>query len=119
MGPSVCEQIHCSPRNGEQYANVRGGVNAKAGGGQYNRSPMARSWQYPRWRRMLMQGVLCVVLVATVGLAEWVTRARQRTSWGGLKQSVVNERLRIALPARWTVRPQTDANKTTRTIEMN
>ena len=38
---------------------------------------MARSWQYPRWRRIVVQVVLWVVFAATIGVAQLVVRHRQ------------------------------------------
>jgi len=39
---------------------------------------MAKTWQYSRWRRVVMQVTLGVILAATVGLAALVTRQRSR-----------------------------------------
>ncbi len=38
---------------------------------------MARSWQYPRWRRVVAQAVLWAVFAATVGMAGLVVRQRR------------------------------------------
>lgn len=37
---------------------------------------MGRPWEYPNWRRVVMQVVMWLILCATLGLAEIVTRTR-------------------------------------------
>ncbi|HEY2585439.1 MAG TPA: hypothetical protein VGI81_06740 [Tepidisphaeraceae bacterium] len=39
---------------------------------------MGRPWEYPRWRRTLMQAVMWVILAGTVGLAQLVVVERRR-----------------------------------------
>ena len=42
---------------------------------------MARSWQYPRWRRTGVQVVLWLVLAATLGVAALVVRHKRLVGW--------------------------------------
>jgi hypothetical protein len=69
---------------------------------RYN-PPMSRSWQYPRWRRMLMQATLVLILGGTVALAEFITRQRNRSSVPELEQSQKIDRVLVKLPAGWEV----------------
>jgi len=45
----------------------------------YNAAQMARPWEYPRWRRVLMQVAMWVIFGGTLGLAQLVVRQRQLT----------------------------------------
>jgi hypothetical protein len=42
---------------------------------------MARSWQYARWRRIVVQVVLWVVFAATLGVAALVVRHKRLVGW--------------------------------------
>jgi hypothetical protein len=64
---------------------------------------MARSWQYPRWRRMLMQIALVLILAGTAGLAELVTRQRNQSVVPELKQSRTLDGILVKLPTNWVV----------------
>jgi hypothetical protein len=62
---------------------------------------MARSWQYPRWRRILMQCVMWLVLagaIASAALINHELRKRQRVALGA-PQTL--DRMRISLPGGW------------------
>src|SRR5437879_3323995 len=64
---------------------------------------MARSWQYPRWRRILMQATMWLILAATVGLAALVTRQRTHTARTEMSQVRTVGDFTITLPTRWKV----------------
>src|SRR5687768_7614071 len=63
---------------------------------------MARNWQYPRWRRVAMQGVMCLVLAGSVGLAAYVGHQR-RPPVVTLGPAEVHGRLSFGVPVGWDV----------------
>ncbi|HEV8606994.1 MAG TPA: hypothetical protein VGQ99_16755 [Tepidisphaeraceae bacterium] len=63
----------------------------------------------PRWRPLLMQGALCVVLAASLGLAAWVSRRQARTLRVVLgKEAVIIDGLTVFRPEDWTLRRDDD-----------
>jgi len=62
---------------------------------------MARPWEYPRWRRVLMQVVMWVILGGTLGLAQLVVRQRQQAPIF-LQLPVQVGPLWVSLPLGWT-----------------
>jgi hypothetical protein len=69
---------------------------------------MAKSWQYPRWRRIVMQLVLWLVLAGTLGLAALVDHKRSQTHRPSLGNAASYGDLEIRLPKRWQVAQGTD-----------
>jgi hypothetical protein len=69
---------------------------------------MPRSWQYPRWRRILLQATLWLVLAAAVGLAALVSRQRLQSQRIDLTHRVTLSTLTIMLPANWITVPDVD-----------
>ncbi len=69
---------------------------------------MARSWQYPRWRRVVVQVVLWGVLAASLGVAELVVRHKAlvgSVQLGGPRSVDLpgGVRLTVRLPKGWPV----------------
>jgi hypothetical protein len=62
---------------------------------------MARSWQYPRWRRFAMQVAMWVILAATVGLAALVNHERRRSMRVDLGAPIVSGAMSVRLPKTW------------------
>src|SRR5688572_3510330 len=62
---------------------------------------MARSWQYPRWRRYAMQATMWLVLGATVGLAAFVNHERRRSMRVELGSPTSHGWLVVRLPKTW------------------
>ncbi|HEV2295930.1 MAG TPA: hypothetical protein VGR35_18940 [Tepidisphaeraceae bacterium] len=62
---------------------------------------MARSWQYPRWRRCAMQGTLWLLLGATVALAALVNHERRRSMRVELGPPTSHGWLTVRLPSTW------------------
>jgi hypothetical protein len=84
---------------------------APVGGIGYNSPPMARSWQYSRSRRTLMQVIMWLVLAATVGGASLLTRQRLQSRMVQPEKAVRLLAVEVRLPARWqhgTVQYQQD-----------
>ena len=69
---------------------------------------MPRSWQYPRWRRILLQAVLWLVLAAAAGLAALVSRQRLQSEVINLSHPVPLTGLTAMLPANWIIVPDAD-----------
>ncbi|MGB7159333.1 MAG: hypothetical protein WBD40_14790 [Tepidisphaeraceae bacterium] len=67
---------------------------------------MARSWQYPRWRRYAMQATMWLILGATVGLAALVNHERRRSTRVELGSAVAEGWLVVRLPKTWERAPQ-------------
>jgi hypothetical protein len=63
---------------------------------------MARPWEYPRWRRWVMQLVMWLILGATVGLAELITYQRNHMPIE-LGPPVQLGQVDVRLPAGWRV----------------
>jgi hypothetical protein len=61
-----------------QLMQTRPAARAAGPGDRYDGPPMARSWHYPRWRRIVMQVVLWAVFGATLGLAALVARHKRQ-----------------------------------------
>lgn len=61
---------------------------------------MARNWQYPRWRRVALQVVMCVILAASVGLAAYIQHRRQPPPVT-LGEPELRGRLIYRLPVGW------------------
>jgi hypothetical protein len=61
---------------------------------------MAKAWQYSRGRRLALQGVMCLVLGASVGVAAYVQHLRRppQVELGPVEE---HGRLRYALPVGW------------------
>lgn len=64
---------------------------------------MPRSWQYPRWRRILLQATLCLILAAAIGVAALVSRQRIQSQYVDLSRRITIDSLAISLPANWIV----------------
>lgn len=72
-------------------------------------SVMPRPNETPRWRRVAMQGIMWVILAATVGVAALVNHEVRRTHGGELAQPVrVSDDLSIRLPLGWRVIDESD-----------
>jgi hypothetical protein len=64
---------------------------------------MARSWHYPRWKRLALQFVLLLVLVLTLGLAEVVARRQRAAQVTVLGEPLAVGPISIRIPQRWVV----------------
>jgi hypothetical protein len=64
---------------------------------------MPRAWQYPRWRRILMQATLWLILGCAIGSAELVTRQRLDSIRINLTHAFSSGRLHIRVPAGWVL----------------
>jgi hypothetical protein len=62
---------------------------------------MARSWQNPRWRRILLQATLWLILAAAVGVAALVTRQRNQSQYVNLNNPVSIDSITVHLPNKW------------------
>jgi hypothetical protein len=62
---------------------------------------MARSWHYPRWKRLALQFALLLVLGLTLGLAELVARHQRAAQVTVLGPPATVGRVTIRLPKRW------------------
>ena len=65
---------------------------------------MAKSWQYPRWRRVAMQGTMWLILAATVGLAALVNRHQRHALVPALDTKspiTLGNSVKVFLPANW------------------
>jgi hypothetical protein len=80
---------------------------ALAGVIRYNPAPMGRPWEYPRWRRVLMQAVMWVILAGTVGLAQLVVVERRRSPIA-LEARMRVGPLWVRTPADWSVTSESD-----------
>src|SRR4051812_16173539 len=72
---------------------------------------MARNWLLAHWRRMAMQGVLCALLLATVGLAALVTHEKRlalRLPLGPVQRV---GRLGVTPPRGWLATPAGTADR--------
>lgn len=76
----------------------------------YNPVPMGRPWEYPRWRRVLMQAVMWVILAGTVGLAQLVVVERRRAQIE-LEAPVRVGPIWVRTPVDWTPTPDSDPDK--------
>ena len=77
---------------------------------------MARSWQYPRWRRVVMQVVLWAVFGATLGMAWLVVRHQRLAGLVRLTEPRFVEladgtRLGVRLPKGWAVQYGADEHE--------
>jgi hypothetical protein len=65
---------------------------------------MARNWQYPRWRRLLMQLAMWVILGGTVGLAALLDRHAEEGSQVALAPGALQcGEIKLLLPTRWQI----------------
>jgi hypothetical protein len=64
---------------------------------------MARNWQYPRWRRLLMQSAMWVILGATVGLAALLDRHQHMETRVTLGSPVQCGGIQLQLPSHWMI----------------
>src|SRR5687768_11936341 len=64
---------------------------------------MARSWQYPRWRRYVMQATMWLILGATLGLAAFVNHERRRSLRVELGAPATYGPITVRLPRAWDV----------------
>jgi hypothetical protein len=62
---------------------------------------MARNWQYPRWRRLLMQSSMWLILGGTVGLAALLDRHQHDELRVTLDNPLQCGSIRLQLPAHW------------------
>jgi hypothetical protein len=62
---------------------------------------MARNWQYPRWRRLLMQSAMWVILGGTVGLAALLDRHQHLAMITALGSPVQCGDAQLRLPEHW------------------
>ena len=63
---------------------------------------MARNWQYPRWRRLLMQSAMWVILGGSVGLAALLDRHQHELSQVPLAAARCGS-VSLQLPAKWII----------------
>jgi len=75
---------------------------------------MARNWQYPRWRRLLMQSSMWLILGGTVGLAALLDRHQHAELRVTLDHPIQVGSIRLLLPAHWMLE-FTDAGMLTAT----
>src|SRR5271170_3082018 len=64
---------------------------------------MPRSWQYPRWRRILVPTIMWLVLAGAVGLAALVARQRAISQHVDLSNRIAVDSVTAQLPAGWIV----------------
>jgi hypothetical protein len=64
---------------------------------------MARNWQYPRWRRLLMQSAMWVILGATVGLAALLDRQKHIDNRPALAAPLQCGAIRLQVPLHWMI----------------
>src|SRR5687768_11316932 len=64
---------------------------------------MAKSWQYPRWRRYAMQATMWLILGATLGLAAFVNHERRRSLRVELGAPATYGPITVRLPRAWDV----------------
>jgi hypothetical protein len=69
----------------------------------YNPIGMARNWQYPRWRRLLMQSAMWVILGGTVGLAALLDRHQHQEMRINLTAPMQVGGVRLRLPSHWMI----------------
>src|SRR5690242_6674171 len=62
---------------------------------------MGRPWEYPRWKRVLMQAAMWVIFGGTLGLAQFVSHERRVSPQADLGPPQVWGRLIIQLPEGW------------------
>jgi hypothetical protein len=73
---------------------------------------MAKSWQYPRWRRYVMQVVMWVILAGTMGLAAAVTHYRSAALRVELGDPRARGGVTVQLPRDWLPQSVTDSRVT-------
>src|SRR4051794_6070368 len=63
---------------------------------------MPRTWHYSHWRRLALQGAMCLLLAVSVGAAAWIGQKRRpaAVTLGAVTQHGL---LRYALPNGWDV----------------
>src|SRR5688572_22818923 len=64
---------------------------------------MAKSWQYPRWRRYAMQAAMWVILGVTVGMAALVNHSRRQALRVELGPPITSGPFTVRLPAKWSI----------------
>ena len=64
---------------------------------------MAKSWQYGRWRSVVLQVVMCGVFGASLGLAAFIDHRRSGSLDVQLGTPVTDGRLSVRLPVGWDV----------------
>jgi len=69
---------------------------------------MARSWNFPRWRNVVMQAVMCGVLGATVGLAALVDHRLRDALFLPLTNPISEGSITFRLPAGWKISTRID-----------
>src|SRR5688572_6390600 len=76
---------------------------------------MPRTFQYSQWRRLALQGAMCVILFASVAAAAYIT-AKRRPAQVTLGEPTEHGRVVFALPKGWEVeeRPGPPATVTAR-----
>src|ERR1700722_1014477 len=67
---------------------------------------MARSWHFPRWRRIAMQATMWVILMGTVGLASFQVYHLEHAHEISFGEPIVDGPLQFQLPAGWAVSRQ-------------
>lgn len=72
---------------------------------------MARPWEYPRWRRVLMQAATWLILGGTVALAQLVVHQKERAALS-LGPPLHFGALVVRVPEGWTVREEADSDET-------
>lgn len=81
-----------------------------AGPIRYNARPMGRPWEYPRWRRVLMQAVMWVILAGTLGLAQLVVVERRQAPVA-LDPPMRVGPIRVQVPAGWSATEDSDPER--------
>lgn len=77
---------------------------------RYNPAPMGRPWEYPRWRRVLMQVVMWVILAGAAGLAQLVVVERRRAPIA-LEAPVQVGPIWVRTPADWSPTPGSERDQ--------
>lgn len=62
---------------------------------------MGRPWEYPRWKRVLMQVTMWVILGASLGLAQLISHQRANSPQADLGPPQLWGRLIVRLPEGW------------------
>src|SRR5438477_9681382 len=73
---------------------------------------MARSWHYPRWRRIALQVILVAVFGITLGVAAWVDRYQSARVSIELGPAVRMGELHVRLPRNWAITAQLQYRET-------
>ena len=70
---------------------------------------MGRPWEYPRWRRVVMQVAMWLILGGSLGLAQFIS-VRSRNAVESIGTQVQVDRFLVRLPDEWPVVRRHDAD---------